>query len=186
MSVCSTAVRVFAILFWEFVQNVPPLLGLTIAVRLFATRPRWALAVMIAGGVLGSAAIEITEPLIHGQPPSFAFGTGFWVNAIVFGLLGILGVFYLARWQTGWRRDVLVGCALAFLMTSAQALFDGSSLLSFAAHLLAMALTFSIILRSLRWTLAGSSWWSVVLRTLLLDAIGSVIIMAFDYAYLMV
>ena len=184
MNTESAIARWLAISAWEFLQNVPPLIGLAVGAWLYA-KHRWAaVGVVIAGGILGSLAIEVTEPLIYNQPPSFILGNEFWVNSVIFSILGVVGVIYLARPRRHWMVDVKVGCVLAFAMTGGQALFDGSTPLSFVAHLLAMSATFALILFSLRYVLAGRALSQVLLRTLLLNALGSLIIVGVDYTYL--
>jgi hypothetical protein len=186
MNVGSAVARWLTIYAWEFLQNVGPLIGLAVGAWLYAKHPRAAMGVVIAGGILGGLAIEITEPLIYNQPPSFVLGSEFWVNSVIFSILGIVGVVYLSRPRRHWRVDVGVGSALAFVMGVGQALFDGSTPLTFVAHLLAMSATFALILFSLRYVLAGCALSRVVLRTLLLNALGSLIIVGIDYTHLIV
>jgi hypothetical protein len=186
VTIGSAVARWLAIYAWEFLQNVGPLIGLAVGAWLYAKHHRAAMGMVIAGGILGSLAIEITEPLIYNQPPSFVLGSGFWVNSVIFSALGVVGVVYLSRPRKHWGVDIKIGCALALVMAVGQALFDGSTPLTFVAHFLALSATFALILFSLRYVLAGCGLSRVVLRTLLLNALGTLIIVGVDYTHLIV
>lgn len=187
MNAAGVLAQFLMILWWESLQNLPPLLGLTTCVKLYNRNRVVALAAATGGCFLGSLLIAWTEPLIYREATVLALGPSFWVNAVVFSVLAMVGSLYMSHVRDRPARlDAGVGFVLAFVLAGTQALFDGSTLPAFGVHGLALALSFTVILLGIRWALSGPRRRTVLLRTLLLNVVGSIIIVIVDYSHLLV
>lgn len=179
--------KLFNIVFWEFVQNVPVIVLFMAAVWLWARRdkPR-ALVCMAIGAAAGSLAIRFTESLKtmsdYVEPIEVTL-----VNVVLFGLLQIPFTAYLgveARWSN-WKTDALLGGLAGMGIALAQGLASpGSPRLGVVLHSLSLGVAGGLVMvairalkgRTLGWALVGSVA-IIVVMTLTISAI--------DYSYLL-
>lgn len=173
----------FGAVFWEFVQNLPPIVFFVAAVWLWAQqRRREAVTCVLIGSVTGSLLIRFTEPSIHGYVEPIGVTV---VNVVITSLLMLVFLVYLgseARWSN-WKIDLVLGGLAGVLLGAAQGLASpGAPIVGVAVHCLAFTLSFPLALISMRALKAG---------TLLLALVGSILITAavtlaislIDYGY---
>jgi hypothetical protein len=176
-------------IFWEFVQNLPPMVGFVIAVWLWRQRrKKIALICIVVGSVTGALLIRLTEATINNivEPLSVTI-----TNIFVFSLGMLLFTIYLAaeghfRWSN-WKMDLVLGWGMGILIGVSQALATGRvHILAIVVHSLAMALPIPLVLMSLRALLKNiGSLTSALTRSVLLAIATTVIIGLIDYTYLL-
>jgi hypothetical protein len=175
--------------FWEFVQNVPPIAGFVTAVWLWRQqRKKTALICIVVGSVAGSLLIRFTEATINNrvEPVSVTI-----TNIFVFSLGMLLFTMYLgaeshSRWSN-WKMDLTLGWGMGILIGVSQALAIGEVYIAgVVVHSLAMALPIPLVLMGLRALLKNvRSLTSALARSVLLALAMTLVIGVVDYAYLL-
>jgi hypothetical protein len=176
----------FSAAFWEFWQNLPVIVGLCLAVWLWAQGKRVnAILCMVAGGTAGALVIRFTERLLDGGRETVATTL---TNVLGFGVMPILFVVYLSvekRWSN-WRMDLLLGgLAGAALAVSQGLTASRPRLIGVILHGIALALSGGLVLVAVR-SLKGRTLCQVVLYSLLIAAAMTLGIIVLDYTYLLV
>jgi hypothetical protein len=102
----------------EWLQNAPLILGLFAGARLWHNNIWAALASLAAGGIVCALLIRFTEHwIIPGHvEPLRTVGT----NALMFSILPILYVAYLAAQWSTWLSDLVIGFPAALLVAVGQ------------------------------------------------------------------
>jgi len=175
--------------FWEFMQNLPPVIGFVVAVWLWKQRRRReAVVCAVGGGVAGALLIRFTEATINDIVEPVAVTI---TNILVFSLGMLLFVAYLgaegqSKWST-WKMDLILGWGMGILIGVSQALATGGvHILGIIVHSLAMALPIPLVLIGLRALLKNiSTLTSALIRSVLLAIAMTLIIGLVDYTYLL-
>jgi hypothetical protein len=175
--------------FWEFVQNVPPMTGFVTALWLWRQqRKKIALICIVVGSVTGALLIRFTEATINNivEPVSVTI-----TNIFVFSLGMLLFTMYLgagglSRWSN-WKMDLVLGWGMGILIGVSQALAAGGAhILAVVLHSLAMALPIPLVLMGLRALLKNvRSLTSALTCSVLLALTMTLVIGVVDYAYLL-
>jgi hypothetical protein len=174
------------ILLWESVQNLPFLVSFIYATYLWVEgRKGHALAVVIAGTVLGSVAIASTEPLIYREPAMLQLGLDVLVNIVVFTGLSVLAMIYIDR-HTEVTWDLLISLGFGIIVALSQAIVDPYAAIGIAVHILSMSASFWVFLRSTRWAIDSPKEVVILARAALITIVGSAIIVVVDYGYMIV
>ena len=173
------------ILLWESFQNVAPILGFVYATyQWMQDRKKVALAVIVVSTVIGSLAISVTEPLIYGEPATFAWGVDTLVNLVIFTILAIAVMLYTSQPRRGLGWDLAVSLGSGVIVTVGQALADPFSALAIAAHIVSMSVSFFVFLRCARWAIRIPEDKVVLGRAWLINLLGSAVIVILDYGHL--
>lgn len=176
-------------IFWEFVQNIPPITGFVTAVWLWRQqRKRIALICVIVGGITGALLIRFTEATINNivEPISVTI-----TNVIVFSLGMLLFTMYLGAEGpsrcSNWKMDLVLGWGMGILIGVSQALAAGGAhILATVVHSLAMALPIPLVLMGLRALMKNiSTLPSALTHSVLLAIATTLIISLVDYTYLL-
>ena len=129
-------------IFWEFVQNLPPMAGFVMAVWLWRKQSKKeALACIVVSSTLGALLIRFTEVTINDilEPIPVTI-----TNIVVFSLGMLLFTIYLgaasnSKWSN-WKMDIVLGWGMGILIGVSQALaFGAEHILGVAVHSLAMS-----------------------------------------------
>ncbi len=100
--------RFWRVFFWEFIQNLPLLAGFMMALHFWPQgRPGVAAACLLAGGIVGSFVIRLTESRIvkgHREPWRVVITN----IVIITFLMFIFSIYLLASWSRWWT-DLLIG-----------------------------------------------------------------------------
>ena len=174
--------------FWEFVQNLPVVVGFGLAVWYWAHGQKlYAGAVSVAGGLTGALVIRYTEALLIGQPFMEPWSVTV-VNAVGVALLLVLFAAYLGsegRWSNR-RMDAALGALAGAGFALAQGLAaPGAPVMGVVLQSVALALAAAAVLVMMRRLKAQSfkaALGHAVLATLVMTAIITVI----GYSYLVV
>ena len=176
-------------IFWEFVQNLPPMASFVTAVWLWRQqRKKIALICIVVGSVTGALLIRLTEATINNiiEPISVTI-----TNILIFSLGMLLFTMYLgveglSKWSNR-KMDLILGWGMGILIGISQALATGGvHILAIVVHSLAMALPIPLILMGLRALLKTvDSLKSALARSALLAGAMTLIIGVVDYAYLL-
>ncbi len=183
----SDLLRFLTVLFWEYVQNVPVVLGFALAVWYWSRDERGrAGLVMGAGAALGALIIRYTEALKIGRPYLEAWSVTL-VNVGGFGLMLLLFTLYLSR-EAGWsnrRVDLVLGVLAGGGFALAQGLAaPNAPLIGVVLHSGALAVAAAAVLLMLR-RVKEETWGGAVVSALLATAVMTVIISVIDYSYLL-
>ncbi len=173
-------------LFWEFVQNLPAILFLIVALWLWTHHRRWQAALcIISGAVIVALTIRYTEPLTTGYHESWRMTL---VNMAVLALLEPPFVVYLggrARWSS-WKTDLLLGGLAGVGFALAQgAVASGAPLIGIVLHSVALGVAGGLVLVGVRMT-RDKPLRTALAQAVLIVAFMTLIIGIIDYAYLMV
>jgi hypothetical protein len=167
--------KFFRVIFWEFVQNLPLVIGFVLAFQ-FWKNEQWSgvLVAVIGSSILGPITIRATEPkkihLDH-HPPVRVLATNILVMALLMtGLIAYL----LAPWSN-WMTDVLVGILAASLLGTAQSVAAKEPIS--LRHCAAFAFAFPLALISFRTLLAFDrpAWENILIITSIITLIISVV-----------
>lgn len=179
---------------WEFVQNLPPIAAFVSAVWLWRRqRRREAVVWIVVGGAVGALLIRFSESTIHDVvEPLLVTAT----NVVVFSLGMLLFAAYLGTaglvWSN-WKTDVALGWIMGVVIGVSQALAAGdvsiprdALVIGVVLHSLAMALPIPLALISVRVLVRSArTLWSALWRSVLLATVVTVIIGLVDYTYLL-
>jgi hypothetical protein len=184
----SDVLRFLTVLFWEYVQNVPVVLGFALAVWYWARDERGRAGVaMGAGAVLGALIIRYTEALKIGRPYMEAWSVTL-VNVVGFGMMLLLFTLYLGR-EAGWsnrRIDLALGALAGGGFALAQGLAaPNAPLIGVVLHSVSLAVAAATVLVMLR-QVKEQTLRRAVGSALLATAVMTVIISVIDYSYLLV
>jgi hypothetical protein len=179
-------ILLFTAFFWEFVQNLPVLLGFGAAVWWWAREEREKSAgAAVAGGLVGALVIRYTEAWKIGRPFMEPWRVTV-VNAVGFTLFLVLFALYLGsegRWSNR-RMDAALGALAGGGFALAQGLAaPGAPVIGIVLHSVALALAAAVVLMLVRRMKARSlraALGNAALVTLAMTAIITVI----DYGYL--
>ncbi|MFP4344044.1 MAG: hypothetical protein ACLFU8_05065 [Anaerolineales bacterium] len=174
--------------FWEFVQNLPVLLGFAAAVWWWAQGERGkAVAVCVLGGLVGAVVIRYTEAWKIGRPFMEPWSVTL-VNVAGFALFTFLGMVYTGsetRWSS-WRTDLLLGALIGGGFALAQGLaFPGAPLIGILLHSLALATAGAVVLLMMRRAKARTLT-AALINALLVTLVMTAIITVIDYSYLLI
>ena len=139
--------RFWRVFFWEFVQNLPLVVGFLLGLRLWQAGNPWLAGVCIVGGSLvGALAIRATEARIvagHREPLRAVL-----VNIAVMSALMLVVVAYLSAAWSRWWTDLLAGSLVGLALGAAQDLAARSPI--GLRHGAAFALAFALGLVGVR------------------------------------
>ncbi|MCP4415489.1 MAG: hypothetical protein GY805_02635 [Chloroflexi bacterium] len=167
------SIRIIA---WEFIQNLPLITGLILALQLWR-QDKWGTAVVcvVISSVIGSFMIRLTEVKIvtdHREPLSVTI-----MNIIVMSLLMLIFIFYLtARWSN-WQVDLFVGGLAGVVLGAAQNLAAKKPI--GIRHMTAFVFAFPLALIGIR-TLVGILPTAITILTITI--VVTVIISLIDYS----
>jgi undecaprenyl pyrophosphate phosphatase UppP len=178
---------------WEFVQNLPPIAAFVSAVWLWRRQKRREATVcIVVGGAVGALLIRFSESTIHNVvEPLLVTAT----NIVVFSLGMLLFAAYLGTeglaWSN-WKTDVTLGWVMGVIIGISQALAAGDPIphdaliIGVVLHSLAMALPIPLALISVRALVRNAGTLrAALLRSVLLATVVTVIIGLVDYTYLL-
>jgi hypothetical protein len=162
------------VLLWEFVQNLPLVLGFLLGLKLWQQGRLWpAMASMVVGSVAGSFLISVTERHIvegHREPLRVMLTN----MAVIAGFMLIVTAYLAAPWSRWWL-DLVLGVVAGTLLGMVQDVVTGSSI--GWGHCAAMGLAFALALVALRWLAS----LPLVANVLIITAVLSVLIVLIDY-----
>lgn len=174
--------RYLGALKWEFLQNLPLILGFVAAVRLRFTY--WVAAFVVLGlGIgIGIIMMHYTEPFLHQEkyPQNWR---GDLINFALFLLMAVPFLFYFSvqnRW-INWKTDLAAGVVLGVLLTLGQSLGWQGKKSRLALHGIAMAVSFPLIMIGLRLAFLIPSWVGMLALGVLVTWLASALITWIDY-----
>lgn len=174
-----------AMYFWEFIQNLPLVAGLMLALQWWqASLLVSSITAMISGSLLGAVLIRLTENYIVDEDQAGLVGNREPISVtltnivVMFGLMLILTIYLTAEWSN-LITDVPLGALIGFALSASQSKAAGRPI--GGRHTLAFTAAFPIALIALR-TL--STALPVILSILLLTLIVTLIITYIDYGHL--
>jgi 4-amino-4-deoxy-L-arabinose transferase-like glycosyltransferase len=175
--------KLFNAVFWEFVQNLPLILGFVVASRFWESnrRVRGVLCTTIAC-FMGAFVIQVTEPSITGKTSPDPVGDLF-ANSSAFTLLSILTLLYFEREQK-LQTDIIVGASLGVLLALIQTMLVGATLPRALMHGLAMAVALPLGMLGLRWARQGYTMPLAIFKSTTITGLVSVVIVLIDYGSL--
>ncbi len=165
----------FAILlFWEYLQNLPPALGFFLGFSYFQRDDPAGWLFALAGGLLGALVIRYTESFMDPGPRESWTSTG--ANAVFFASGTLLAIFYFDnRWGIWWI-DAAIGVVAGGALALSQGWAAGTRI--DARHLGAMAAALALGLPATRYLLL---FWPPLLGALAICLVVSVSIVAIGY-----
>jgi hypothetical protein len=171
--------------FWEFIQNLPLVAGLMLALQWWQESLMISsITAMISGSLLGAFLIRLTEKNIVDEDQAGLVGSHEPISVtltnivVMFILMFILTVYLTAEWSTVFT-DIPLGALIGFTLSASQSKAAGRPI--GGRHSLAFAAAFPIALIALR-TL--STTLPVMPSILLLTLIVTLIITHIDYGHL--
>jgi hypothetical protein len=167
---------------WEFLQNLPLILGFLAAARLWRENLILALVVLIVGIGLGILLMHYTEPFLHKEkyPPTWK---GDLINLGLFVLIALPFLFYFStenRW-INWKTDLIAGVVVGILLTLGQTISWTGKKSRMLLHGAAMAASFPLIMIGLRFALRLESWIGMLGLGVLVTLLASKLITLIDY-----
>ncbi|GAB4581462.1 MAG: hypothetical protein Fur0022_42090 [Anaerolineales bacterium] len=166
------------IFFWEFLQNLPLLLGFVFALQSLREQA-WMgmLGFSFAGSVAGSMMIRYTENnIVPGarEPISVTF-----TNIIVFFLIaGLVSIYFSQPWGS-WQIDILLGALLGAGTGYAQDIAAGQFKPGWR-HILALSLAFIPALITIRLI---TGYFHPLFGGIFLNLLVTLIIVCIDYLW---
>jgi riboflavin transporter FmnP len=182
------ALRTFLnVVFWEYIQNLPVVLGFGIAVWLWVRDKYMKASVVIASGaVLGAVIIRYTERYLLGRAYMEAWSVTV-VNVVGFAAVMLLFTLYLSR-ETGWSNtyvDMTLGALAGGGFALAQSLAaEDLLLIGIVLHGVSLAVAAAVVLLMLR-RVKGQTLTEVVMGSSLATLMMTLIISIIDYSYLL-
>lgn len=167
---------------WEFLQNLPLILGFLIAARLWRKNFILALIALILGIGLGILLMHYTEPFLHKEkyPPTWK---GDLINLGLFVLIALPFLFYFSTENNwiNWKMDLVAGVAVGVLLTLGQTIGWTGKKSRMVLHGAAMAVSFPLIMIGLRYALKIKSWVWMLGVGALVTLLASMLITLIDY-----
>lgn len=174
------------IFFWEFIQNLPLVAGLMLAIQLWQEAiVAVAVGAMLAGSLLGAVLIRLTESRIVGRGQSGGLQNGrepvtvTVANIALMFLFTLLLTIYLTAIWSSIITDLLAGGVIGFVLSAGQSKAAGRSISW--RHSLAFAAAFPAALITIRLL---STQLPVVIAILFITAVVTLIITFIDYGHL--
>lgn len=167
---------------WEFLQNLPMILGFLVAARLWRGNLPLALGVLIIGIGLGILLMHYTEPLLHKERYSPNW-RGDLLNLVLFMVFALPFLYYFStenRW-INWKSDLIAGVVVGVLLTLGQAIGWTGKKSRMVLHGIAMAVSFPLILIGLRYALKIEAWLWMLGVGALVTLLASMLITLIDY-----
>jgi hypothetical protein len=171
--------------FWEFVQNIPLVAGLMVALQLWEVSIVSAVTAMTAGSVLGALLIRLTERRIVGQNEMVGLQEGrepisVTLTNIVFMFLFMLALtIYLGAAWSSIVTDLLAGALIGFILSAGQSKAAGAAVVW--RHSLAFAAAFPAAIITIRLL---SAVVPLPVSILLITGLVTLIITFIDYGHL--
>jgi len=168
---------------WEFLQNLPLILGFMVASRLRHINLLLSLEVLVVGIFLGITLMHYTEPFLHKEKYPSTWRADFF-NFALFVIMAIPFLFYFSVEHPllNWLTDLIVGAILGVLLTFGQALTWKGPKARMVVHGIAMAVSFPLILVGIRYAFKVTSWGWMVILGILVTLLASIVITLIDYA----
>jgi hypothetical protein len=167
--------RFWRIFFWEFVQNVPLVVGFLLGLRLWQSgQPGFAVLCVVGGSLLGALAIQATEARIvagHREPLRAVL-----VNIAAMSVLMLAVVAYLSAAWSRWWTDLLAGGLVGLALGAAQDVAARSPV--GLRHVAAFALAFALGLEGVRLL---ASECPLLVSALIITSVVTAAISALDY-----
>jgi len=164
-------------LFWEFVQNLPPIAVFLAALELW--RQGWwmgAVICILAGSLVGALLIRWTESrIVEGKLESW------WVTAANIGTMSVLMlllVIYLSTSWSSWQTDLLFGAFAGVGVALAQDIASGEPISP--RHWLALGAAAPVVLVGIRALVAALP---ILINILVITAVMTLIIGLIDYGF---
>jgi hypothetical protein len=178
----------FKAFLWEFVQNLPVLLGFAAAVWWWAKDERGkTVAASAAGGALGALVIRYTEAWKIGRPFMEPWSVTL-VNVVGFTLFLLLFAIYLGhegRWSNR-RMDGALGALAGAGFALAQGLAaPGAPVIGIVLHSVALALAAAVVLILIR-RMKAQTLREALGNAALVTVVMTAIITVIDYGYLVI
>lgn len=175
LSVRVTVKKIAVIFYWEFIQNLPLVLGFLLSLQAWRQQ-QWGLAITFAiiGSVVGALLIRATESKIvsgHKESVLVVITNIFLITALMLGV-----IYYLS---SGWSRiltDWIIGGIIGLLLGTMQSLAAKQSI--DYVHCIALALSTAIILMIIRFS---TSALPLAINAILINTIVTLIIVLVDY-----
>jgi fluoride ion exporter CrcB/FEX len=173
---------------WEFIQNVPVLLGFTTAVWWWAREERRkAIVACVMGGSVGALVIRYTEAWKIGRPFMEPWSVTF-VNIVGFSLILLLFAIYLGK-EGRWSNPT-IDLALGVLAGGGFALVQGlaapgASVVGVVLHSVALAFAASVVMVMIR-RLKVQTFRAALVNAALVSLTMTAIITVIDYGYLLI
>ncbi len=171
--------------FWEFIQNVPLVGGLMIAIQWWQDSLLISsLTAMISGSLLGALLIRLTERqivdedqagLVGNREPMAVTATNV---VLMFLMMLILTVYLTAEWSS-FLTDLVAGALIGFMLSAGQSKAAGRPM--GGRHSLAFTAAFPLALISIR-TLSATL--PILINILLITIIVTLVITYIDYGHL--
>lgn len=168
--------------FWEFIQNLPLIAGLMLALQLWQdTLLLPSIIIGVTGSLLGALLIRITERKIVGDNRAGLQGTRepIAVTIINFVLMFIfmMGLaIYLSAFWSNMLTDLLVGTLIGVILSAGQSKAAGEAIAW--RHSIAFAVAFPAALITIRFL---SAVLPLTISILLINTIVTLIITYIDY-----
>jgi hypothetical protein len=174
--------KYFQALRWEFLQNLPLILGFLCAARLWRENLLLALILLIAGIGLGILIMHYTEPFLHKEkfPPTWK---GDLLNLVLFVVIALPFLYYFStenRWLN-WKTDLIAGVGVGILLTLGQTIGWKGEKRRMVLHGAAMAASFPLIMIGLRYALKIEAWGWMLGAGVLVTLLASMVITWIDY-----
>jgi hypothetical protein len=172
--------------FWEFSQNLFMLCSFVAGVWSWKQQKRLIGVVCMAlTGIGGPVFMHYTEPMITGTTSlsESALQASLINNIVVFSLVAVLFVLYMAAEWSRWTTDVVFSAAIALIMVATQWVASRISWQRILFHAIALGVAFPLCTVSLRVIVDKStSLKTALFTTALVTAVISILIALIDYA----
>jgi len=167
---------------WEFLQNLPLILGFLAAARLWRENLILALTALIVGIGLGILLMHYTEPFLHKEkyPPTWK---GDLINLGLFVVIALPFLYYFStenRW-INWKSDLIAGVLVGALLSLGQTIGWKGEKSRMLLHGAAMAASFPLIMIGLRYALKIEAWVWMLGVGVLVTLLASIVITLIDY-----
>lgn len=168
---------------WEFLQNLPLILGFMVASRLRPSNLFVSLAVLVGCISIGILLMHYTEPFLHKVKYPSSWKADF-VNLALFVIMAIPFLFYFSveHRLLNWITDLVLGVILGVFLTYGQSLTWKGPKARMVVHGVAMAVSFPLILIGIRYAFKAVSWGWMTVLGILVTLLASIVITLIDYA----
>ena len=172
--------------FWEFSQNLFMLCSFVAGVWSWKQQKRLiSVACMALTGIGGPVFMHYTEPMITGATTSLsesALRASLINNIVVFFLVAVIFVLYMAAEWSRWTTDVVFSAAVALIVVATQWVASQLPWQRILFHAVALGVAFPLCTVSLRVIIDKSASLKTALcATALVTAAISILIALIDY-----
>jgi hypothetical protein len=172
-----SAMKFLKILFWEYIQNLPVLVGFAWAMRFWQKgNSIFAITCLFIGGATGAILIAVTESKKQAgyrEPTAVLLVNIFGITILMFIVL----VYLLAPWSSWWT-DIMIGIVLGIGLAVVQSQAARKKIN--IAHSIALGIASPLILVCFRWL--ADAGWSIWLNIFLMSLLATLVISTVDYA----